>query len=115
MWVCVGWWVGGWVCARVGSVAVALARQVACGSSAVELTAALLCYLLAFPFVGIPTSILLLNALLRGRMHRGTCELCAVWVMWNGGWLIYARYVGLHEDGLWFVALKQMLETAYNC
>jgi hypothetical protein len=73
----------------IGTVAVALARLASLNSSelgTLELAAAFLCYVLALPLVGIPSLVVLVNAAFPATLHRATCELCAVWLLWNGGW-----------------------------
>jgi hypothetical protein len=73
----------------VFAVAAALARHVSVDSSGlgmVELAAAFLCYLFALPLVGIPSLVVFCNAVFPQTLHRATCELCAVWLLWNGGW-----------------------------
>ena len=73
----------------VCAVAAALARQVSVDSSGlgmVELAAAFLCYLFALPLVFIPFLVVFCNAWFPQTLHRATCELCAVWLLWNGGW-----------------------------
>eukprot|EP00802_Teleaulax_amphioxeia_P005243 Tamp_05247.p1 GENE.Tamp_05247~~Tamp_05247.p1 ORF type:complete len:347 (+),score=37.77 Tamp_05247:190-1230(+) len=79
--------------AGAGSVAMGLARRIALGSAGWELVAALVCHILALPLVGVPFAILVVNALLPGVMTRATCELCAVWLLWNFGWLFYVSLI----------------------
>ena len=85
-WCCVS-------CLRVGSVAFALARRIALGSASGELLAACLCHLLALPLVGVPLAILVFNSLLPRVLPREACELCAVWLLWNFGWLFYISLI----------------------
>jgi hypothetical protein len=80
-------------CLLIGSVAVALARRIALGSASGELLAACLCHLLALPLVGVPLSILIFNSLLPRVLPREACELCAVWLLWNFGWLFYISLI----------------------
>ena len=72
----------------LGIMAAGIARLIALDCAAGEIGAAILCYL-ALLLGGIPSLLVCVNALAPGRLSRRLCELCAVWLLWNGGWLVY--------------------------